>query len=79
MWGWRGTTSATGYWRLAGGLFAMYVVELDVVGPAEGDDMLHSSLAWPVEVLRVLPEEYIRSLAPDVQEEIRRRLRRAGG
>jgi hypothetical protein len=145
-----------GYWRVTGGLFALYVVEIDVVAEAEGDDLLHSlgsgkrvtpetkrfwlelvgskeagmsmqdmegyedlvrrvlggmppelrlaglapeerlaglapeerlagldrdhqALALSVEVLRVLPEEYIRSLAPDVQEEIRRRLRRAGG
>ncbi|MCI0572462.1 MAG: hypothetical protein L0Y66_17035, partial [Myxococcaceae bacterium] len=32
----------SGYLRVTGGLFALYVVELDVVGPAEGDDLLHS-------------------------------------
>jgi hypothetical protein len=127
-----------GYWRVTGGLFALYVVEIDVVAEAEGDDLLHSlgsgklvtaeakrfwtelvgskeagmsmqdmegyedllqklvegmppekrlvgldrdhqALALPVEILRALSEEYIRSLPPDVQEEIRRRLRRAGG
>jgi hypothetical protein len=31
-----------GYWRVTGGAFALYVVEIDVVGPAEGDDLLHS-------------------------------------
>ncbi len=31
-----------GYWRVTGGLFALHVVEIDVVGPAEGDDVLHS-------------------------------------
>ncbi len=31
-----------GYWRLRGGLFTLHVVEIDVVGPAEGDDLLHS-------------------------------------
>ena len=31
-----------GYWRVRGGLFTLYVVELNVVGPAEGDDLLHS-------------------------------------
>jgi hypothetical protein len=43
-----------------------------------GLDRDHQALALPVEILRVLLEEYIRSLAADVQEEIRRRLRRAG-
>jgi hypothetical protein len=33
---------SSGYFRVTGGLFALYVVELDVVGPAEGDDLLHS-------------------------------------
>lgn len=31
-----------GYFRVHGGLFALYVVEIDVVGPAEGDDLLYS-------------------------------------
>jgi hypothetical protein len=31
-----------GYWRVTGGLFALHVVEIDVAGPAEGDDLLHS-------------------------------------
>jgi hypothetical protein len=31
-----------GYWRLGGGLFTLLVVEIDVAGPAEGDDLLHS-------------------------------------
>jgi hypothetical protein len=31
-----------GYHRVNGGLFTLYVVEIDVVGPAEGDDLLHS-------------------------------------
>jgi hypothetical protein len=31
-----------GYLRVRGGLFTLYVVELDVAGPAEGDDLLHS-------------------------------------
>jgi hypothetical protein len=149
-----------GYWRVTGGGFGLYVVEIDVVGPAEGDDLLyslghgepvrvetirfwaellgskeagmsmqdmegydelmaklldlmppeqvlahygaeerlaglapervlahygpeerlagldrdHQALALPIEVLRVLPDEYIRSLSPEVQGEIRRRL-----
>ena len=47
--------------------------------PAEqrlaGLDRDHQALALPVEVLRLLPEAYLRSLSPDVEAEIRRRLR----
>jgi len=32
----------SGYLRVYGGLFTLYVVELDIAGPAEGDDLLHS-------------------------------------
>jgi hypothetical protein len=32
----------SGYLRVPGGLFTLFVVELDVAGPAEGDDLLHS-------------------------------------
>jgi hypothetical protein len=32
----------SGYLRVHKGLFTLYVVELDVAGPAEGDDLLHS-------------------------------------
>jgi hypothetical protein len=32
----------SGYLRVRDGLFTLYVVELDVAGPAEGDDLLHS-------------------------------------
>jgi hypothetical protein len=153
-----------GYLKVHGGLFTLYVVEIDVVGPAEGDDVLHSfghgtarsvearrfwlellgsegaamaiedmegyeelmeklldtlpaekvlshyaseqrlaglppeqrlaglppeqrlagldrdhqALALPVEVLRLLPETYLRSLSPEVESEIRRRLRQNG-
>jgi hypothetical protein len=133
-----------GYGRVTGGGFALYVVEIDVVGPAEGDDLLyslghgepvtpetirfwaellgskeagmsmqdmegydelmaklldlmppeqvlahygpeqrlagldrdHQALALSVEVLRALDDDYIRSLSPEVQAEIRRRLER---
>ena len=142
-----------GYWRVQGGLFALYVVELNRVAEAEGDDVLHSlgsgevlgaetrsfwvelmgskeagmsvqdmegydelmdklhdklpaervlshyapeevlshyapeerlagldrdhqALALPIEVLRLLPEQYIGSLSAEVQAEIRRRLRK---
>jgi len=150
-----------GYLRVHGGLFTLFIVELDVVGPAENDDLLHSfghgivhspearwfwmelvgskeaamnmqdmegykelmdkmldtlpaeqvlahyapeqrlaglppeqrlaglppeqrlagldrdhqALALPIEVLQLLPEAFLRSLSPDVANEIRRRLR----
>jgi hypothetical protein len=137
------------------GLFTLFVVELDIAGPAEGDDLLHSfghgalrspearwfwmelvgskdaamnmqdmegykelmdkmldtlpaeqvlshyapeqrlaglppeqrltgldrdhqALALPVEVLQLLPEAYLRSLSPEVEAEIRQRLRLNG-
>src|SRR4029079_9913168 len=31
-----------GYLKVHDGLFTLFVVELDVAGPAEGDDLLHS-------------------------------------
>jgi hypothetical protein len=136
----------SGYLRVHDGLFTLYLVELDVAGPAEGDDLLHSfghgtlrspearwfwmelvgskeavmnmqdmegykelmdkmldtlpaeqvlshyapeqrlagldrdhqALALPVEVLQLLPEAYLRSLSPEVESEIRRRLRQNG-
>jgi len=40
-----------------------------------GLDRDHQALALPVEVLRLLPEAYLRSLSPEVEAEIRRRLR----
>ncbi|MEZ4301211.1 MAG: hypothetical protein R3B70_40120 [Polyangiaceae bacterium] len=43
-----------------------------------GLDRDHQALALPVEVLRMLPDEYLRSLAPEVEAEIRRRLRENG-
>jgi hypothetical protein len=145
----------SGYLKVHDGLFTLYVVELDVTGPAEGDDLLHSfghgtlrspearwfwmelvgskeaamnmqdmegyqelmakmldtlpaeqrlaglsaeqrlagldpeqrlagldrdhqALALPVEVLRLLPEMYLRSLSSEVEAEVRRRLRQNG-
>jgi hypothetical protein len=41
-----------------------------------GLDRDHQALALPLEVLRLLPEQYIASLSTEVQDEIRRRLRR---
>jgi hypothetical protein len=43
-----------------------------------GLDHDHQALALPIDVLRVLPESYLGSLSPDVQEEIRKRIRRTG-
>jgi hypothetical protein len=43
-----------------------------------GLDRDHRALALALDVLRVLPEEYLRSLSPEVQEQIRQRLRAAG-
>jgi len=43
-----------------------------------GLDRDHQALALPVEVLRLLPEAYLRSLSPEVEGEIRRRLRQNG-
>ena len=39
-----------------------------------GLDRDHQALALPLEVLRLLPDEYLRSISPDVQVKIRRRL-----
>jgi hypothetical protein len=39
-----------------------------------GLDREHEALALSVELLRLLPDEYLRSLPPEVQAEIRRRL-----
>ena len=44
-----------------------------------GQDRDHQALALPIEVLRVVPDSYVRSLSPEVQDEIRRRIRRTGG
>lgn len=142
-----------GYWRVCGGLFALYVVEIDAVGAAEEDDLLcsfgsgglgspearqfwaeilssnegpmsvreregydevmgkllrslpieevlshftpsevlshyapeqrlagldhdHQALALPLDVLRLLPEDYLSTLSPEVQVELRQRLAR---
>jgi hypothetical protein len=43
-----------------------------------GLDRDHQALALPVEVLQLLPEAYLRSLSPEVEAEIRRRLRQNG-
>jgi hypothetical protein len=43
-----------------------------------GLDRDRQALALPVEVLLLLPETYLRSLSPEVEAEIRRRLRQNG-
>jgi hypothetical protein len=43
-----------------------------------GMDRDHQALALPIEVLRLLPETYLHSLSPEVESEIRRRLRQNG-
>jgi hypothetical protein len=40
-------------------------------------DRDHQALALPIEVLRLMPEQYIGSLSAEVQPELRRRLQRA--
>ena len=37
-------------------------------------DRDHQALALPIEILQLMPEEYLRSLAPEVELELRRRL-----
>lgn len=137
---------SNGYWRVRGGLFVLYVAEIDVIGRAEDDDLLcslghgelvtsearrfwmelvgtqeagmsmqdmegydelmkklfatllpeqclagldpeqrlagldrdHQALALPIEVLRLLPNEYFRSLSPEVEAKIRGRLAQNG-
>ncbi len=43
-----------------------------------GLDRDHQALALPIEVLRLLPEQYLASLSAEVQAELRRRLQRNG-
>src|SRR5262249_6183408 len=43
-----------------------------------GLDRDHQALALPLEVLPMLSEEYLRSLSPEVEAELRRRLRQNG-
>jgi hypothetical protein len=125
--GWTMTAISTGYARIVGSGYAVYLVVLAEVAQAEKDEIAAlfsgprwtgEQLAWwwrhhagsmedvsveqtedyeqiireivdhltleqrlagiaplSVDVLRVLPEEYIRSLSVEVQDEIRRRLR----
>jgi hypothetical protein len=35
-------------------------------------------VALPLEILRVLPDDYLRSLPPDIEQAVRRRMGRAG-
>ena len=51
--------------RLAGLLLEERLADLD---------RDHQALALPIEILQLMPEEYLRSLAPGVELELRRRL-----
>jgi hypothetical protein len=61
--------------RLAGLAPEQLLAQLAPEQLLAGLDRDHQALALPIDVLRVLPEEYIRSLSVEVQEEIRRRIR----
>jgi hypothetical protein len=64
--------------RLAGLDPEQRLAGLDPEQRLAGLDRDHQALALPVEVLRLLPEAYLHSLSPQVEAEIRRRLRRNG-
>jgi hypothetical protein len=64
--------------RLAGLDPEQRLAGLDPEQRLAGLDRDHQALALPVEVLRLLPEAYLRSLSPQVEAEIRRRLRQNG-
>jgi len=72
-----------GFDELMEKFLAKLPVEQRLAGlPAEqrlaGLDRDHQALALPIEVLRLMPEQYIASLSPEVEGEIRRRLQRSG-
>jgi hypothetical protein len=64
--------------RLAGLDPEQRLAGLDPEQRLAGLDRDHQALALPLEVLRLLPDEYLRSLSPEVHAEIRRRLTRTG-
>jgi hypothetical protein len=64
--------------RLAGLDPEQRLAGLDPEQRLAGLDRDHQALALPVEVLRLLPESYLRSFSPEVEAEIRRRLRQNG-
>ena len=64
--------------RLAGLDPEQRLAGLDPEQRLAGLDRDHQALALPVEVLRLLPETYLRSLSPQVEVEIRRRVRDHG-
>jgi hypothetical protein len=61
--------------RLAGLDPEQRLAGLDPEQRLAGLDRDHQALALPAEVLRLLPEAYLRSLSPEVEAEIRQRLR----
>ena len=69
-------TEAVGVERLLAGLAPeQRLAGLTPEQRLAGLDAAHAVLALPVEVLRVLPTDYIATLPQDVRDEVRRRLR----
>ena len=64
--------------RLAGLDLEQRLAGLDPEQRLAGLDRDHQALALPLEVLRLLPDEYLRSLSPEVQAKIRGRLAQNG-
>jgi len=64
--------------RLAGLDPEQRLAGLDPEQRLAGLDRDHQALALPIEVLRLLPNEYLRSLSPEVQAKIRGRLAQTG-
>jgi hypothetical protein len=64
--------------RLAGLDLEQRLAGLDPEQRFAGLDPDHQALALPLEVLRLLPDEYFRSLSPEVQAKVRGRLAQYG-
>jgi hypothetical protein len=64
--------------RLAGLDAEQRLAGLDAEQRLAGLDRDHQALALPLEVLRLLPDQYFRSLSPEVQAKIRGRLAQNG-
>jgi hypothetical protein len=64
--------------RLAGLDPEQRLAGLDPEQRLAGLDRDHQALALPIEVLRLLPDEYLRSLSPEAQAKIRGRLAQNG-
>jgi len=57
-------------------VYTLFVAVTDEVTLAEKDDFLGMVSHHP-EMLRVLPDDYLRSLPPDIEQTIRHRIARA--